>query len=313
MCCRRGVLPGDGDRQRNRLGRRTAVGSDTAHRSRDVLAADRSHGPQASVGRMRRVVPVTPDDERLRRLVSEIIERAGLDLGGLVVYTEAASGPYAWPPLLAAMAGARRVHALARDSRFHRAADVIAATERLARSAGLAHVVRVHHRKLPCALAEADIVTNSGAVRPIDSQTVAALKPTAVIALMWETWELRPWHVDLDACRRRDVLVLGTYERTPAFDMRPYIGLLGLRLLFELGLEVHATRTLLLGRHPLIGEPVERALRAAGAIVTCFSRRGDGGDPYELLNRHFSRHGAAYDALVVAEHAEPALLLGDGG
>ena len=37
---------------------------------------------------------------------------------------------------------------------------------------------------------EADVVTNSGHVRPIDAETVAWMKPTAVVPLMYEAWEL---------------------------------------------------------------------------------------------------------------------------
>ncbi len=212
-----------------------------------------------------------------------------LDLSGLVVLTEAASGPYLGVPLLAAAAGARGVHAVAADSRWHRAGDVLAATREAADALGLGGLV-LARAKEPAALAEADIVTNTGAVRPIDAATVARLKPTAVVPLMWETWELRPGEVDVDACRRAGVLVLGTDERTAWFDMRPYMAELGLRLMAELGVEPRGAAVLVLGRQPLIGGAIETGLRAAGAEVTWV----DGGGPYP---------GGRYDAVIVAEHA----------
>jgi len=61
-------------------------------------------------------------------LVRDVVARMRLDLSGLIVLTEAASGPYLGVPLLAAAAGARRVHAVAADSRWHHADDVIAET-----------------------------------------------------------------------------------------------------------------------------------------------------------------------------------------
>lgn|GEM_PF-5393232 len=47
-----------------------------------------------------------------------------LDLGKFIVLTEAASGFYALTPLIAALAGAKAVLALTRDSRYGSAAEV---------------------------------------------------------------------------------------------------------------------------------------------------------------------------------------------
>jgi hypothetical protein len=221
-------------------------------------------------------------------MLRDIVARMRLDLDGLVVFTEAASGPYLAVPLLAAAAGARRVHAVAADSRWHRADDVLEQTHAAAEALGLDQLVLSRTRE-PAALAEADIVTNTGAVRPIDAATVAHLKPTAVVPLMWEAWELRPEEVDVDACRRAGVLVLGTDERTDWFDMRPYMARLGLQLLGELGIAPPGASVLLIGRQPLIGGAIEAGLREAGADVTWV----DGAGPYPARR---------YDAAIVAEH-----------
>jgi len=203
--------------------------------------------------------------------------------------------------VLAAAAGARRVHAVAADTRFHRAAEVERETLALAARLGVEGALRVERDKRS-ALVEADVVTNTGPVRPIDAATVAQLKPTAVVALMWETWELAGDMVDLDACRAHGVLVLGTNEHASPCDLRPYAGLTALRLLFELGLEAWGTRVLLLGRQPTLGACMEDALRRAGCVVTTFSRPGEGGRPYADLEAHLATDGAGYDALIVADH-----------
>ena len=57
------------------------------------------------------------DPRRLIRLMSMAIDRCGLDLSGLTVLTEAASGAYVVTPVLAAMAGAD-VYALAAGTAY---------------------------------------------------------------------------------------------------------------------------------------------------------------------------------------------------
>ena len=49
-------------------------------------------------------------------VIDRMIDSLQLDLKGLTVLTEAASGAYAWTPLIAARAGAAHVIAMARDS-----------------------------------------------------------------------------------------------------------------------------------------------------------------------------------------------------
>jgi hypothetical protein len=250
------------------------------------------------------------DARRLERLVPEAIARMGLDLRGLRVLTEAASGPYVANAALAAAAGAEVV-AIAADTRFHRAAEAAAATRAMA--ARLDVDVDVVTGKEAADLGSADIVTNTGAVRPVDAETVAALKPTAVVALMWETWEFLPAQIDLDACRARGVLVLGTNEHEAPCDLGPYMAALGVRLLFDLGLEAAGTRVVLLGRQATFGAQLERGLLAAGAEVECFSRAGEGGRPYDQLAGHVAAHGAGVDAVLVADHLAEAPLVGDDG
>jgi hypothetical protein len=251
-------------------------------------------------------------ERRTWRVIDQAIDAMAVDLGGLVVYTEAASGPYLWTPLLAARAGAEHVYALAGDTHHHRAADVEAQTMAAAARAGLAERIEVVRAKRPEQLAQADVVTNSATLRPITAADVAALKPTAALPLMWETWEFTGDELDLDACRRHGIVVLGTHECRPPCNLVPYMGFLAVRVLFELGLEGHGTSVILLGRQAL-GAEMERFLRAAGLEVETFSAPGDGGRPYSELAAHVAEHGARHDALIVADAADRTLLVGPGG
>lgn len=256
-------------------------------------------------------------DTRALRLADELIERFGIDLSGLTVLTEAASGPYLATPLVAARAGARRVYAWTRDSAYGPKEQVERHTLEQARTWGVEDRLEVSFSRPAEQVAEADLITNSGFVRPIDAQMVAAMKPTAVVALMWETWEFRESDLDLPACRERGVLVMGTWETRPPCDMRGYAGPLGVKLLLELGLEVFGSRVALLGAQPSLGRPMYEGLRALGAEVAWFgvedAGTAGGPRPYEELPDWFPAHGASLDVLVVCEHHDPRLLLGDGG
>src|SRR5262249_13151350 len=77
------------------------------------------------------------DEKRLTRLIHRAIERCALNLGGLTVLTEAASGAYVVTPVLAALAGADRVFAITRSTRYGSVEEIRESTLALARRAGV--------------------------------------------------------------------------------------------------------------------------------------------------------------------------------
>lgn len=258
---------------------------------------------------------------RVEALICELIRKYELDLRGLQLYTEAASGHYLYTPLLAARAGAERVFAETRDSRFGDADRVARQTRQAAARLEVDSKLELFFAPDRDALAKSDIITNSGFVRPLTAEKVAWLKPTAVIPLMWEPCEYRPGDLDLDACRDKGVLVLGTNEHEPPCDMLPYNGFLAMKLLFELGLEGFQSKILLLGNHRLLGRPIYQHLRAVGCSVDWF---GDAEDEstgpgcadsarYKDLARHLAESDVRYDAVLVAEISQGRRLLGKGG
>ncbi len=252
---------------------------------------------------------------RLLRLLNETVAALELDLAGLVVLTEAASGPYMVTPVLAALAGADRVLALTRDSRYAPASIVIAQTQALAAWAGLsvahagaigagglAPAIGIHTVRSADLFAAADIVTNLGFVRPLDAAAVSALKPTAVVPLMCEAWEVRPDDVALDVCRQRGIPVLGTNEDHPAVDVFAYSGPLCLKLLFDAQIEVHKSRIVIVSGDQF-GPVIEHALARAGAAVRRFPDLRNI-PPADLV-------GA--DALIIADYTRPDMILGPDG
>jgi hypothetical protein len=162
------------------------------------------------------------------------------------------------------MAGAHEVYAITKDSRFGSAEEATAQTHDIARKGGLQGRIQVIRCATHDVLAKADIVTNSGHLRPINAEQIAFMKPTTVVPLMYENWEFRPSDIDLDACRKQGVRVAGTNERHPAIGVFEFLGAMAIKLLLEGGLPVLGSRILLICDNAFRSF-LEAGLRAAGA------------------------------------------------
>jgi hypothetical protein len=203
---------------------------------------------------------------RLKRLMKEAIDRCELDLTGLTVLTEAATGSYIVTPVLAAMAGASRILAVTRTNRYGTAKETAAETEALATLAGQGGRIEFVAEVNRDLVHKADIVTNSGNVRPISADFVRWMRPDAVIPLMYETWELRATDLDLATCGRRGIAVAGTNECHPAIEVFSFLGMLAAKLLFDAGIGIYRSRLLLLCDNPFLPY-IESTLEHCGAFV----------------------------------------------
>jgi hypothetical protein len=206
------------------------------------------------------------DPRRLTRLMSAAIDRCGLDLSGLTVLTEAASGAYVVTPVLAAMAGAN-VYALAAGTAYASSEELRELTARLAGLAGAADRIQLVYSKDATIVGAADVVTNSGQVRPIEAEMVAYMKPSSVVPLMYESWEYRQTDVDLAACRARGIAVAGTNERHPSVDVFSFLGQMAVMQLHDAGIAVRGSEVLLLCDNDF-APFIRRDLENAGAHVT---------------------------------------------
>lgn len=229
---------------------------------------------------------------RLVTLMQAAIRRCELDLHSTIVLTEAATGAYVVTPVLAAMAGAQQVVAVTRTSYYGTVEQVREQTQQLAKLGGVSGRIEIVTEKTRDIVARADIITNSGHVRPIDAEIVGWMKPTAVIPLMYEAWEFRPGDVDLAVCRQRGILVAGTNERHPAVDVFSFLGIMACKLLTDAGVAVYASRILLLCDNPF-GPFIERCLVRAGANV----------DAFESLSA--ATGSRSYDAILIALRPRP--------
>ena len=186
--------------------------------------------------------------DRIKRLCVETIKKFDINLSGLSIFTEAATGHYGYIAHLCALAGAHQVIALAKNTRWGTANAAIEQGLKLAQKWKVETRVHFTTDKRQEDLSQIDILTNSGNVRPINESLINLLKPSCVIPLMWETWEHRPDELDLSACKKRDILVLGTDEEKIGF--RRYLGMIILKELLNEGLEVQNNHILVLASHP---------------------------------------------------------------
>ena len=247
------------------------------------------------------------------RLVRDSIAAFSLDLRGLTVLTEAATGHFRCTPVIALAAGASRVFAIAKDSRHGTRGEAADAVRRLAHACGVERGLVVVE-DYEC-LADADIVTNTGFVRPISAALISRMNPTAVIPLMWETWEHRPAEVDLAACLERGVLVLGTNEGDPRLRTMDLVGTLASTLLDNAGLKIRNANVVVVGGGPF-GSSVARRLDALGAnVIVCAEKRLDEDvEPLRIAAALGSERAGGLleraDALVIADHHSEHVLIG---
>ncbi|MEA4853352.1 MAG: hypothetical protein VB082_03615 [Christensenella sp.] len=246
------------------------------------------------------------DDERAIRLMRQSIKKLGLDLQGMTVLTEAASGSFIVTPLIAALSGARKVYAVVKDTGYGTEAELEAYLQEWKQKLGLSDktVIPVYD---PSAVAgEAQIVTNLRALRPIGKEVIGRMPKDGCISLMMETWEFRKEDLDLSACKNCGVPVLGTNEYDERLHIIHYVGMIALKLLMERGIEIYASDIVLIASGKYAKE-ITTVLEQNGAVVhicdPVLKRCSDGF--YDALNQA--------DALVVAEQDASELLISEKG
>ncbi len=210
----------------------------------------------------------------LARSISRQIASCGLDLRGLCVATECANGAYASTAAAAVAAGADAVYAFGRDNRYAKVAeaetDVRALISALGGDGARLHVV-VDRADIPWS--SVDLVTNSGNLRPLDGDLIAALPAGAAIALMFEAWELRDGDIDVGAAFARGVPIFGVDEHHPACASFELVGALAVSEAMRQRWSVAHGRVAVFSDNAF-RDPVLRALRAAGAEAAALPLEG---------------------------------------
>lgn len=172
----------------------------------------------------------------IKRKILAAVKRLELDLTGKVVLTEAATGAYTVTPIIAALAGAK-VYAFTKDTKYGSVSEVREQTYKLLKEFSINESQLVIIDELtPEIISKADIITNSGHLRPLNEYKLKYAKPGVVIPLMFEAWEWRDADLDLNFCRTKQIHVGATNERHPGVDVFNYLGDMALKMIFDAGL-----------------------------------------------------------------------------
>ncbi len=175
---------------------------------------------------------------RAIKIIDEVRDKLKVDLSGYTVLTEIGSNNYIFTPIIASLCGAKKVYALAKDNSYGAANDIILKAQAYTESLGINNI-EFFENTVPLSIYESiDILTNSGNLRPINKQIIDLLKPTAVIPLMFEAWEIRDEDINVSYCKERNIKVAGTWENHPDIKVFDYCGMLGVKMALEAGLEI---------------------------------------------------------------------------
>ena len=226
-----------------------------------------------------------------------------LDLRGLEILTEAASGPFVVTPVIAALAGAKRVCAITRDSKFASASEVVGQTRALMSLTQLPdNSIEIIKDRNIRYFRNADIVTNLGFVRPIDESCINLMREDSVIPLMHEGWEFSQSDLDIEACRRKGIRVYGTNEEFKKVDVFNNCGWLSLKMLFESGIEIHKSKILVVSSDK-IGVVIQNRLKENDVSSILIQ---------DLRNTKNNAQGN-FDAIVIADLSRQDLIIGRNG
>ncbi|SEO70668.1 hypothetical protein SAMN04490178_104106 [Propionispora vibrioides] len=220
---------------------------------------------------------------------------------GLTVVTELASGLYAVTPLIALLAGAKRVICLGQDTAYGTFNELADDLYKLANSWGLPRPIITDNRFDPV-LKGADIVTNLGMVRPLDKQLLSFIGAQAVVPYMCEAWEYREGDVDLEACIQLGIPVMGTDESHSSVGVFQYCGMLAVKMILEAGFEVLGNRIAIVSSDRF-GLTIRETLSQNGALVQLFTDVED----YSDIERQ------SWDVIIVAEYVKRECVLGKTG
>lgn len=204
----------------------------------------------------------------INKLASQV-KNLQLNLKGKTVLTEAATGAYIVTPVLAALAGAK-VYAYSKTTRYGKLEEVFSSTRELADSFK-EFPLDIHYiEKLePEIIAQADIITNSGHLRPLNEAMLTHAKNQLVIPLMYEAWEWREADMDIQYIRKRGFKIGATNERHPDVDVFNYLGDMALKQIFDAGITPYKNKFILLCNNdfgPFIAKILSRVCERLAVI-----------------------------------------------
>ncbi len=237
------------------------------------------------------------------KLIKKSIKKLDVDLSGLTVLTEVGSGSYVISPIIPLLAGAKKVYAWTADSRYGKAADIIEECLEIAKILGVENQIEFSPNfKNPEQVKQADIITNSGFLRPLNEIILKDINPRCVIPLMYEKWELRDSDIDIAYCQQKNIKVAGTWENHPSIGVFTGVGHLAIKLCLEAGMEVYQNN-IFIWSDDHFGEETETAFKKFGANKVYHSTKKE--EFYTVLE--------SLDILYLCDYDEKKSYFSEGG
>ena len=175
---------------------------------------------------------------------------------------------------------------------------MVSRIEFLARELGCMDKITFTNLKSDPSFCDADLITNSGMLRPIDASFLRHVGNQTAISYMFENWEVRPGDVDLEYCKEKQIPVYFSEENDPRFPVFHFCGDLANKLCRESGVYPGSSTITVLSSDKF-GPVVAGALRKQGASVTLL----DNSEYHKIRGRHFH-------AVVVAEFCLANTIIG---
>jgi len=224
------------------------------------------------------------------------LEKFNLNLDTKIVLTEACTGVYSCTPIIADLAGAKKVYALAKETEYGTFQDIEKNFESYFNT-NLSSNIKII-KSLNEIDEKIDIVTNSGFIRPIGKELLKYIDSKSVIALMYEPWEFRKSDIDIELMHKNNIKVYGTNEHDNRLMTMDYIGITVLYHLLDYKVtHFSKKRILILGTHDFT-EPIERVLKQNNYLVDIVNNYDNEFQDYDV------------DIFIVAEHQDKREIIG---
>jgi hypothetical protein len=204
-------------------------------------------------------------------IIKKTIKKLELDLDGLVVLTEAATGNWSFLPIIAAMANSKQVLCYTKTTKYGTSDQIKENFKNISKYLHLEKKIFVYSTLDKSIIKKADVVTNSGHLRPINKDFLKNLKKTSVISLMWEPWEFRNSDLDLKFCQKHGISILGTNEHNSIIDSMSYAGDLLEKIFQMTKINVKNKNVILIGEN-ISSIYLYKKLISFGSTVNCISK-----------------------------------------
>ena len=202
---------------------------------------------------------------RAVKLIKITRDKLKLNLQGYKVLTEVGSNNYIYSPIIPLLCGAEKVYAFVKDTKYGKAEDIKFACLEIAELLGLEKKLEIETNVLNDNwFGICDIITNSGMLRPFDSQKLSKFKKNSVLPLMFESWELRDQDINISYCEEHNIKVSGTWESHPDIKVFDYVEILCLKMAFEAGFEVLGNN-IFIWSNDHFGDKIKNSFRKNGA------------------------------------------------